>query len=75
MGQVYNKPIPKAEDKVMPKLPDAPLHYRLFVLTVWQGEQDSPGEPGPWRFSLADPRTGGRRGFRSLDQLKRYLDD
>lgn len=37
--------------------------YRIFLLTVWQEDQET------WRFLLEDPRSGERKGFAGLDSL------
>lgn len=37
--------------------------YRIFLLTVWQEDQDN------WRFLLEDPRSGERKGFSGLESL------
>lgn len=46
-----------------------PNVYRIFLLTVWQDEQDQ------WRFLLEDPRSGERKGFSGLDSLVGGLQD
>ena len=43
--------------------------YRIYLLTVWQvQEQSESGEP-VWRFHLTDPQTGKRFGFAGVDAL------
>ncbi len=45
------------------------LLYRIYLLTVYQAqEQTVKGEP-VWRFHLTDPQTGKRFGFASADGL------
>jgi hypothetical protein len=46
-----------------------PLHYRIYLLTIW-------AEPGRdheaslmWRFGLKDPRSGQQQGFANLTEL------
>ena len=46
-----------------------PTIYRIFLLTVWQEEQDQ------WRFLLEDPRSGKRQGFSELESLVGGLQD
>ena len=45
--------------------------YRSFMLRIWIEQTN--GEK--WRFSLEDTRTGKRKGFASINQLKAYLDE
>jgi hypothetical protein len=46
-----------------------PLHYRIYLLTIWvePGREDEATQM--WRFSLKNPRTGQRRGFTNLTEL------
>ena len=56
----------------MPPNPtERPVRYHTFLLSLW----DEAGRMPSWRFSLEDPHTGKRVGFRSLDELTRYLMD
>lgn len=52
-----------------------PTHYRSYLLTMWQERTGDPVAPGVWRFCLADPRTGQRRGFAHLDALLDGLEE
>ena len=49
------------------------LHYRTFVLRLWQERPASLGRPAVWRFSLEDIRSRQRRGFASLEGLMAFL--
>jgi hypothetical protein len=54
------------------------LHYHSFILTIWReavGRADSEPstEAAIWRCSLENPHTGERVGFRSADELGRFL--
>lgn len=42
--------------------------YHLFLLGLWPE-----GEAGGWRFSLENPRTAERIGFRSWDELTQFI--
>ena len=52
------------------------LHYHSFILKIWR-EAVGGGEPSTeaaiWRCSLENPHTGERVGFRSADELGRFL--
>lgn len=54
----------------MPPTPsERPLRYHTFLLSLW-----AEAEAGPdWRCSLEDPRTGERRGFKTIDELAAFL--
>lgn len=50
------------------------LHYHSFILTMWREENEPPVAAGTaWRCSLENPHTGERVGFRSADELGRFL--
>jgi hypothetical protein len=49
--------------------PYRPSRYRVYLLRFWEEGRRDPKLPGPWRFSLEDPRTGQRRGFADLEAL------
>jgi enamine deaminase RidA (YjgF/YER057c/UK114 family) len=49
-------------------MPPARPRYQLFLLSLWPE-----GEAGEWRFSLENPHTAERAGFRSLDELAGFL--
>lgn len=54
----------------MPPNPsERPLRYHTFLLSLWadlDGALD-------WRCSLEYPRTGERRGFKTIDELAAFL--
>lgn len=50
----------------------APAPYHAWLLRCWQ-ERGTGAAPG-WRFSLAAPGTGARRGFGSLAALLDFLE-
>ena len=50
----------------------SPTHYQSYLLRIWRDEPHE-AENSPWRFSLEDPRTGARRGFRDLELLIDFL--
>lgn len=37
--------------------------YRIYLLTVWQEQDQAERGDGGWRFHLTDPQTGQRYGF------------
>lgn len=47
--------------------------YHAFLLRIWRDNGAVGAPPGPWRFSLEDPASGDRRGFRSLAELSAFL--
>ncbi len=47
-----------------------PLRYHLVILCLWE---ERGGETPVWRFSLEDPQTSERRGFKTLDELTAFL--
>ena len=44
-----------------------------FILTIWVEPDPGAGAP-QWRFSLENALTAERRGFRTLPELLRYLE-
>ena len=44
-------------------------HRRIYLLTIWQERSRDPQTSVQWRFTLAHPATGQRRGFASLEAL------
>jgi len=51
---------------------DRARHYHAYLLRVWQVAD---GEVLLWRASLEAAGTGERRGFGSLQELCRWLED
>ncbi len=50
-----------------------PLHYRSYLLRLWQVFDHRPDARLVVRCSLEDPHTGERRGFASLEALLTFL--
>lgn len=46
-----------------------PLHYRIYLLTIWAEPGRENEASHMWRFCLKDPRTGQKRGFANLTEL------
>jgi steroid delta-isomerase-like uncharacterized protein len=46
-----------------------PPPYRIYLLTIWAEQTQGQAGPRRWRFSLADPYGGQRRGFTTLAAL------
>ncbi len=46
--------------------------YQTFILRMWQERSDS-GDNKSFRFSLEDPATEVRYGFRTLDEMVQFL--
>ena len=46
-----------------------PLRHRSFILTLWQ----EAGDPPLWRFSLENPHTSQRHGFKDVNELMQFL--
>ena len=49
------------------------MTYHSFILTVWQEGASLPNAPPSWRYSLENPYTGERVGFRDAAELSRFL--
>ncbi len=49
--------------------------YGSYLLTMWQERTGDSVSPAVWRFSLAYPRTGQRRGFPHLEALLDGLEE
>ena len=43
--------------------------YQVYLLRCWEERSVYPNQPGVWRFSLEDTRTGQRHGFASLEAM------
>jgi hypothetical protein len=52
-----------------------PPQYRSYLLRFWEERAPLRGSPDSavWRFSLEDPHTAERIGFKSLDELVAFL--
>lgn len=46
--------------------------YQTYILRMWQERSDS-GDSKVFRFSLEDPVTQVRYGFRTLDEMTQFL--
>ncbi|WP_420628409.1 hypothetical protein [Candidatus Leptofilum sp.] len=46
--------------------------YQTYILKLWQ-ERSSSGDSKVFRFSLEDPATQVRYGFRTLDEMVQFL--
>lgn len=49
------------------------LRYHSLILAFWQEADEPVDSHASWRFSLEDPHTGERVGFRSIEEVARYL--
>ena len=54
---------------MLPNSEKRAAHHQSFILSLWT----EAGERSPWRFSLENPRTAERIGFKQLDELMRFL--
>ncbi|MBK6712739.1 MAG: hypothetical protein IPG51_20765 [Chloroflexi bacterium] len=52
-----------------------PYHNHSFILSLWAEGGARPNAPPVWRFSLEDPHTDQRRGFKDLAELMRFLEE
>jgi hypothetical protein len=50
------------------------MRYHSFILAMWQEGEPLPNAPPVWRYSLENPHTGERVGFRDAVELNRFLD-
>jgi hypothetical protein len=51
------------------------LRHHSFILSLWPEGGAQPNAPPVWRYSLEDPHTGERRGFKELAELMRFLEE
>jgi hypothetical protein len=49
------------------------LPGRVFILRMWEERSPPPYHAPVWRFSLEEPHTGERTGFKDLTELTRFL--
>jgi hypothetical protein len=55
-------------------MPTSPiLPGRVFILRMWEERGPLPHHAPVWRFSLEDPHTGERTGFKDLSELAQFL--
>ncbi len=52
-----------------------PLRHYSFILSLWTEGGALTNAPPVWRFSLEDPHTAERRGFKDLAELLHYLEE
>ncbi len=49
-------------------------HYHIYILTAWRDSSAISAAAGsPWRYSLENPRTGERLGFKDVAELHEFL--
>lgn len=48
---------------------------RSFILSLWAEGGARATAPPAWRYSLEDPYSAQRRGFKDLAELVRFLED
>lgn len=53
---------------------ERPLRHHSFILSLWPETGPMPQSPPVWRYSLENPHTGQRRGFKDLTELVRFLE-
>lgn len=51
------------------------LRHHSFILSLWPEGGALPNGPPVWRYSLQDPLTSQRRGFKELADLVRFLEE
>jgi hypothetical protein len=49
-----------------------PYYHHSFILSLWAEGGARPNAPPVWRFSLEDPHTDQRRGFKDLAELMHF---
>lgn len=49
------------------------LPYQIFLLSLWAEPIHTANGCSVWRFSLENPHTGQRLGFKNLAALVKYL--
>ena len=54
---------------------EEPPIYKTYILRFWE-ERDATqiGNPSAWRFSLVDPETETRYGFRNLEEMTQFIE-
>ena len=57
------------------KMGKRPYRHHSFILSLWLESGVSPHSPPVWRYSLEDPHTSERRGFKNLSELLHYLQE
>lgn len=52
-----------------------PYRHYSFILSLWAEGDARPSAPPVWRYSLEDPHSARRRGFKDLAELVRFLEE
>jgi hypothetical protein len=52
-----------------------PLRHHSFILSLWLESGASSHSPPIWRYSLENPHTSVRRGFKEMAELVRFLEE
>ncbi|MCL4869078.1 MAG: hypothetical protein KJ063_08925 [Anaerolineae bacterium] len=52
-----------------------PSHRHSFILSLWTEGDALSHTPPVWHYSLEDPHSSRRRGFKDLAELVRFLDE
>ena len=51
-----------------------PSRRHSFILSLWSEGSPLPNAPTVWRYSLEDPHSAQRRGFKDLAELMQFLE-
>jgi len=51
-----------------------PPQYKTYVLRIWEERDAIVESPDRWRFSITDPTTDHRYGFKNLRDLCHFLE-
>ncbi|HRQ36887.1 MAG TPA: hypothetical protein PLD25_03110 [Chloroflexota bacterium] len=51
------------------------LRHHSFILSLWPEGGALPNAPPVWRYSLEDPHTAVRHGFKDLVELAAFLEE
>lgn len=49
------------------------MRYHNFILTLLHDGDPLPNAPPRWRYSLENPHTGERHGFKNSDELLAFI--
>ncbi|GIK59057.1 MAG: hypothetical protein HND44_10990 [Chloroflexi bacterium] len=52
-----------------------PYPRHNFILSLWVEGGARPNAPPVWRYSLEEPHSSQRRGFKDLAELVRFLEE
>ncbi|RMF03519.1 MAG: hypothetical protein D6768_05695 [Chloroflexi bacterium] len=53
--------------------PNRSNSYQSYILRCWEERSTQQDQPGVWRFSLEDVRTGRLMGFATLEAMVTYV--